>query len=176
VIRTGVALTSDELCYLDSPATYHKVRTASVAEFPGRMLVTNRRVIFSALRGGGEIPLGKVLTVRRHSDGVALELSRAANAGFYAVQDSRLTAEIILAAVRLSNRQVLSKTERDSRRIPQHVKAEVWARDRGQCVQCAASEYLEFDHVIPHSKGGASSVNNLQLLCRKCNALKSDKL
>jgi 5-methylcytosine-specific restriction endonuclease McrA len=52
----------------------------------------------------------------------------------------------------------------------------VWSRDQGQCVRCRAAEYLEFDHIIPHSKGGSNSINNVQLLCRKCNLYKSDRI
>ena len=54
--------------------------------------------------------------------------------------------------------------------------AEVWQRDGGVCVECQGTEYLEFDHVIPFSRGGASSVNNLQLLCRRCNRSKGARI
>ncbi|MBV8232504.1 MAG: HNH endonuclease, partial [Planctomycetaceae bacterium] len=63
-----------------------------------------------------------------------------------------------------------------SRHIPHEVKIEVWTRDGGRCVGCGASDYLEFDHIIPHSHGGASTVNNVQLLCRRCNLEKSDRI
>jgi 5-methylcytosine-specific restriction endonuclease McrA len=35
---------------------------------------------------------------------------------------------------------------------------------------------LEFDHVIPHAKGGSNTDNNIQLLCRGCNLKKSDRI
>jgi 5-methylcytosine-specific restriction endonuclease McrA len=56
--------------------------------------------------------------------------------------------------------------------IPQDVKRTVYARDGGACVQCGSSQQIEFDHIIPYSKGGADSVNNLQILCRRCNRSK----
>lgn len=34
----------------------------------------------------------------------------------------------------------------------------------------------ELDHIVPLSKGGEHSYANTQLLCRKCNAFKTDKL
>ncbi len=61
-------------------------------------------------------------------------------------------------------------------KIPQDVQDSVWNRDGGKCVQCGSSEKLEFDHIIPHSKGGANTYRNLQLLCEKCNREKSNKI
>ncbi len=64
-----------------------------------------------------------------------------------------------------------------SRYIPEAIRRAVWERDRGCCVRCGEwgrNADLEFDHVIPHSKGGANTATNLQLLCRNCNNEKSD--
>ena len=33
-------------------------------------------------------------------------------------------------------------------------------------------ETCEFDHILPHSKGGSSTYRNIQILCTKCNRLK----
>ena len=63
-----------------------------------------------------------------------------------------------------------------SRRIPQDVKDKVWNRDGGKCVECSSNENLEFDHIIPHSKGGANTYRNIQLLCEPCNRTKSDNI
>ena len=41
----------------------------------------------------------------------------------------------------------------------------VWRRDEGKCVQCDSSERIEYDHIIPVSKGGSNTVRNIQLLC-----------
>jgi len=60
--------------------------------------------------------------------------------------------------------------------IPEEVKFEVWRRDEGKCVNCGSKENLEFDHIIPFSKGGSNTVRNLQLLCESCNRKKSDKI
>jgi hypothetical protein len=57
--------------------------------------------------------------------------------------------------------------------ITKDIRAEVWRRDGGQCVQCNSKENLEFDHIIPVSKGGATTARNLQLLCSRCNRKKS---
>lgn len=44
------------------------------------------------------------------------------------------------------------------------------------CYQYVRDDEIEFDHVIPVSKGGPTTVDNLQLLCRECNRKKSNSL
>ena len=61
-------------------------------------------------------------------------------------------------------------------RIPEDVQIFVWRRDQGRCVKCGNRENLEFDHIIPVSKGGSNSARNIQLLCQKCNRTKLDKI
>ena len=60
--------------------------------------------------------------------------------------------------------------------ISEAMRAQVWRRDRGLCTKCGCQNNLEFDHIIPVSKGGATSVANLQLLCKQCNLTKSNKI
>jgi 5-methylcytosine-specific restriction endonuclease McrA len=60
--------------------------------------------------------------------------------------------------------------------IPRDVRLAVWRRDRGRCVECASDFELQYDHVIPFSMGGATSVENLQLLCAGCNRAKGAAL
>lgn len=62
--------------------------------------------------------------------------------------------------------------ERNTRAIPQDVKIAVSVRDRGMCRQCGSRQNLHFDHVVPWSRGGANTVNNIQLLCGPCNLRK----
>ncbi|MBM4294140.1 MAG: HNH endonuclease [Deltaproteobacteria bacterium] len=60
--------------------------------------------------------------------------------------------------------------------IPEAIRAEVWRRDQGCCVNCGSKENLQFDHIIPIAKGGATSPQNLQLLCKGCNLAKGIKI
>ncbi|MBQ1292402.1 MAG: HNH endonuclease [Clostridiales bacterium] len=39
-----------------------------------------------------------------------------------------------------------------------------------------SDDYPSIDHIIPISKGGSHEWNNVQLLCRKCNYTKSNKI
>jgi len=60
--------------------------------------------------------------------------------------------------------------------LSDEVKLFVWNRDGGKCVKCGSTEKLEFDHVIPFSKGGSNTARNIQLLCEKCNRSKGGEL
>ncbi len=60
--------------------------------------------------------------------------------------------------------------------IPDAVKMIVYERDEGKCVRCGSTIRLHFDHIIPFSKGGADSEDNIQILCEVCNLQKSDKI
>lgn len=44
-----------------------------------------------------------------------------------------------------------------------------------RCVICEGSSSLEVDHLYAFNKGGKLSPGNTVILCRKCNAIKSDK-
>ena len=61
-----------------------------------------------------------------------------------------------------------------SRYITETTKKIVFTRDGGVCKCCGSSLDLEYDHIIPFSCGGKSTVANIQLLCQKCNRSKSN--
>ena len=52
----------------------------------------------------------------------------------------------------------------------------VFARDNWTCQYCGSRSNLTVDHVIPRSKGGASSWDNIVASCAPCNRRKGDHL
>jgi 5-methylcytosine-specific restriction endonuclease McrA len=50
----------------------------------------------------------------------------------------------------------------------------VFARDGGRCVYCGAAA-TSLDHVVPKSRGGAHSWDNVVSACGRCNHLKADR-
>ena len=79
-------------------------------------------------------------------------------------------------------KQVLSvkKKEQQSRTPSTRLRFEVLVRDKSTCRMCGASPTkdpsvtLHIDHIIPWSKGGKTTLSNLQTLCAACNLGKSD--
>jgi len=56
--------------------------------------------------------------------------------------------------------------------IPRVVRQAVFERDGGRCVRCGSAFEIQYDHVIPVAAGGASTAQNLQILCADCNRQK----
>lgn len=44
------------------------------------------------------------------------------------------------------------------------------------CASCPSSEDMDIDHIIPISRGGHNGLDNLQILCGRCNSKKGKKL
>ena len=176
-ISTKTHLESDETCHLETKATYKKVNLRSTQLIHGRLLVTNKKMYFLSQNGGWKVLWKNVRGVQNQGNGIFLELSVKSGNGFYKLPNALLTEAIITTKSRLSKRQLLKYNQGDiNRHIPQNIKTAVWQRDQGKCVQCNSRSYLEFDHIIPFSKGGANTIKNLQLLCRKCNLKKGNRI
>jgi 5-methylcytosine-specific restriction endonuclease McrA len=54
-------------------------------------------------------------------------------------------------------------------------RREVFKRDHHQCQYCDSTHRLTLDHVIPLSKGGSHSWDNVVTACEPCNQRKGDR-
>ena len=198
VIRTNIHLDSDEIAHFTMPATYYKPNK-SLKATPGQLVGTNKKCYFLSNTGSSSVTLdwNNVSRVDQEQvrinqppnrqgevarsvsvNGVHITVSKGSGGGLYNVPDALYTKVIIDTLVRLWKRQiVLYKEQAAHGEIPQHVKNAVHLRDGGRCVQCGDSgKYLEYDHIIPRSKGGPNTVENVQLLCRSCNQRKGNRM
>ncbi len=55
------------------------------------------------------------------------------------------------------------------------VRKKIFDRDGKVCKHCGSTENLSMDHIIPVSKGGEDSLENLQVLCKSCNSRKGNR-
>ncbi len=65
------------------------------------------------------------------------------------------------------------------KRSPAFTRFNVFLRDEWQCQYCGGdftTKELTFDHVIPRSRGGRTSWDNIVAACRCCNAKKGHKM
>lgn len=53
--------------------------------------------------------------------------------------------------------------------IPLGVRYRVFQRDGHACLICGTTERLTLDHIVPFSKGGPDTEDNLRTLCLRCN-------
>ena len=51
----------------------------------------------------------------------------------------------------------------------------IFKRDNGCCQYCGTTNDLTLDHLVPRSKGGKSTWNNLVTACKSCNAKKGNQ-
>jgi len=73
-------------------------------------------------------------------------------------------------------------TRRARKAIPATIRRQVYQRDAYTCVLCGVTgegtthtekmKGFEIDHKEPHAAGGTSELENLRVLCRKCNRTK----
>lgn len=61
-------------------------------------------------------------------------------------------------------------------RMPAFTRFNLFLRDKFQCQYCGSTEDLTFDHVIPRSRGGRTSWENITTACAPCNLRKGGRM
>jgi len=66
----------------------------------------------------------------------------------------------------------------DAEPIPGSLRNRVLIEAKGRCALCGATikeRPLDVDHILPRSRGGKTTYENLQVLCSKCNRAKGNR-
>jgi HNH endonuclease len=187
VIFVNAIIETDEKAHLDTTAIYYKPNK-QVKYIQGRLIATNKNLYFiTPDRNSMKIDWNNIVTVdeclgttptRQRAVLMHIQVTKGSGGGFYYVSDPKLTVAIITTAVRLWKRHLVElKANPNTQGIPEHVKAAVFQRDGGRCRQCGyTGPYIEYDHVLPRSKGGQNTMENIQLLCGQCNRKKGNRI
>jgi 5-methylcytosine-specific restriction endonuclease McrA len=61
-------------------------------------------------------------------------------------------------------------------RSPAFTRFNVFLRDRFVCQFCGSNKDLTFDHIVPRSRGGRTTWENVVTACGSCNLLKGGRL
>jgi hypothetical protein len=137
------------------------------------------------------VDLGKIISLSAAQQGINIEVDAAI---LLAEQSNGCPGEALLVldkvheyAIAYADGQITSTIAREAfavfvpknnspllerQPISDDVKMFVWKRDGGRCIKCGSQENLEYDHIVPISKGGSNTTRNIQLLCEKCNRSK----
>lgn len=67
---------------------------------------------------------------------------------------------------------------KNQKQITRFSRMNIFLRDNFTCLYCGhqfAKSFLTLDHVVPKSKGGGKTWNNIVTACKDCNRIKGDK-
>lgn len=112
------------------------------------------RLILTDINGKFKTTKYKIFSVEEIYD-ILYKLSKR-NGNFY------LVPEIWESICRVERGKVSNK-----------MRFSIYKRDNYRCKKCGRrTDDLEIDHIFPIAKGGKSTYDNLQTLCRRCNKIK----
>ncbi len=180
-VPAGVAIRAGEIVHFHSTAIWREVRMLKngpkVVDHRGNLTLTDNRLLFASPSKSHSIGYRRIVSHSGSDDRIEAQVTSKPRTTYFLPGQSPIPYAIFNSAVAMANQTLTGKTNGSStRHIPRDVRQRVWQRYSGRCAECGATDYLEFDHVIPVAKGGSNSDNNIQLLCRRCNLKKSDRI
>lgn len=118
------------------------------------------------------LPLMRINTKRA----IALLVTGQAEAlDFGNAQQWQIRSPNLVLQVSEHIRLISSNPERQWKMPPVN-RREVFRRDDHTCQYCGSTKHLTIDHVIPRSKGGTHTWDNVVAACSTCNSAKGDRL
>ena len=174
----GVETVGGELVHSCCPCNYCQVRNLKSGPqtrvHSGTLVITDRKILFMSKSKSFRISYRSILG--HDGNERQLRLMVQGKPEINLEFGNEFLYPIFKTSLAIANQTKMAKGSERSRHIRRDVRQTVWRRYGGRCAECKANDYLEFDHIIPVAKGGNNSEANVQLLCRKCNNRKSDKI
>lgn len=94
--------------------------------------------------------------------------------------DMSYGTRIQISYIKIIMKRTKIKKREKRRGLSNTLRLNVLERDNYRCQFCGATVEdgvkLHIDHIIPVSKGGTDDMDNLQVLCHKCNLAKRDRV
>lgn len=106
-----------------------------------------------------------------------LELSDGSNSYDFGLENPRMyevrsPSQVVMVPPHI--RLTITGTERIWK-VPPVNRREVLKRDHHACQYCGSTKHLTLDHVLPKSRGGSHSWDNVVTACMSCNSRKGDR-
>lgn len=136
------------------------------AHIPGQQpqILQNQVVVFSK----NYLPLTRI-TIKRAI--VLLVTGQAESLEFSSTQQWEVRSPSLILQVPEHIRLTGGNPERHWK-VPPVSRREVFRRDHHTCQYCGTTRHLTLDHVIPRSKGGTHTWDNVITACGPCNSKK----
>ena len=95
----------------------------------------------------------------------------------FALREEHPRLDTYEAAIQLEDalrkvRRAIRPAPRPKQKISASLRWDVFKRDDFRCRNCGTRDDLSCDHIFPESRGGETTLDNLQTLCRSCNSRK----
>jgi 5-methylcytosine-specific restriction endonuclease McrA len=134
--------------------------------FRQSQILQNSVVVFSK----NYLPLARI-NIKRAI--VLLVTGQAESLNFGTTKEWEVRSPSLVLQVPEHIRLTIGNPERHWK-VPPVNRREVLKRDNHTCQYCGSTKHLTLDHVIPRSKGGQHTWDNVVTACSKCNSIKSD--
>ncbi len=119
--------------------------------------MTDNRLLFDSDSKPIRIPFRSIISWKATTDSIKLAVTNKPELKFYFPPNSEpLLAEKFTTLVQLHSQVLRRKVEGQiDRHISRDIRQRVWQRYGGKCAECGATDYLEFDHIVPVAKAEA---------------------
>lgn len=177
----------DIMCLMHDQEEYGIIRwpLKEIAQAVGASIGKIKSLVLKGIMKGGDTGCEEYIYIPRsgRKDGTPVVLiPKQSTTVWYS---SRMVRDEYVRQNAGASTRFQSKTENNSHPTSKNndnerakLRQKVLAKTEGKCFhcKCVLPEYWEIDHLIPRSKGGRHSFNNLVPSCKGCNQDKSDTL